>query len=370
MQRILVKTNGIWLSGNALMMTVKVVIGHTVIISHTENVGNKSSESDEEMRANIILEFQQKKSRNVTNNLTKKDQLNIPPTQQDLQHQLEETHQPDLSDKDVNANNNSLGNDQNNIATLNCKRGNPRRTDQNHQQLQNGENISQLLGLNDENENNNNSLGKNQENFPLRERQKDKPQHSDQNDQQLVQNTNGSDVSSIQENFDDLLARKDNIQRTIKPRLQGKTSIHKLDTLGKRHEIYLGLDVLPEMEVYEKTRRIKKPTIFCRDMADIIWAPKKLVNRAIGLEYCKKKQINKFSPRKELEVDKKELWEDEFDRYLTKKNVSKSLKEALKADLYVTLGQKIQDLRKYYKQLRRASGAPDTGWIFDEHYDP
>lgn len=34
------------------------------------------------------------------------------------------------------------------------------------------------------------------------------------------------------------------------------------------------------------------------------------------------------------------------------------------------LTQKIQDLRKHYLNMRKAAGAPNTGWVFDEHFNP
>lgn len=74
-------------------------------------------------------------------------------------------------------------------------------------------------------------------------------------------------------------------------------------------QIYVGLDVYADVKVWDKLQLTKKPTIYCRDLADFIWTPKKLVNRALNLETCRNLNINRFSPRKEIEKDKRALWE-------------------------------------------------------------
>lgn len=72
-------------------------------------------------------------------------------------------------------------------------------------------------------------------------------------------------------------------------------------------QVYLGLDVLVDEDIWESLLTQKCPTIALRDIADIVFTPMKLMNRTFDLNKCKKRNIVPNSPRKEVEGDKYQL---------------------------------------------------------------
>ena len=65
-----------------------------------------------------------------------------------------------------------------------------------------------------------------------------------------------------------------------------------------------------ENSIYLKIQLQKNPPVFLKDMADIVFGSLKLANRSLidaTESKCTVEKINKFSPRKKIESDKKRL---------------------------------------------------------------
>lgn len=81
--------------------------------------------------------------------------------------------------------------------------------------------------------------------------------------------------------------------------MYSKKSIENIFNL---FQIYIGLNIWVEDNVWITLMGHKKPSFFIRDMASIIWTPQKLVNRCFDINAKNlDKKVNRTSPRKKVE---------------------------------------------------------------------
>uniref|UniRef100_A0ABD2WQJ8 BEN domain-containing protein n=1 Tax=Trichogramma kaykai TaxID=54128 RepID=A0ABD2WQJ8_9HYME len=199
--------------------------------------------------------------------------------------------------------------------------------------------------------------------------------NEDEHDQSQVEHNNHNETEHDEEEEEEdddsfPIISKEKVQSIKLKYLLPERSNIKLNIKGKKRnafydgEIYLGLQIFIDEEVWHLLKLQKNPWIFMRDVADILWTPIKLVNRTFSVSQCSTK-INPNSPRKKLEKDKLKLLKTILTEYCVEKRMTEKEIAKVKESFNKKLTQKIADLKKTFRRVKEM--LPNNSvWLLDE----
>ncbi|XP_058808048.1 uncharacterized protein LOC131673788 [Phymastichus coffea] len=144
--------------------------------------------------------------------------------------------------------------------------------------------------------------------------------------------------------------RPSNYQYQLPPKkVELETEQKIYDKVNDGNQVYLGLDVYVDEDVWARVNRKKKrPTMWLRDVAEMIWKPENLVMRAFDVKLCTAETPGKENEnRLPFEEDKWQLMIQLYTKYLNdlhNENPRVNVKAYL-STASETISSKIQDLR-------------------------